>query len=95
MKINRTQLPLAAALACALAFTTAQAQQVPLPKTPADVPGPAAGTLMTKEYVQMVGRMAWRRNNFKWADTITATEPNIYITASGGDGQPGQALAQP
>jgi hypothetical protein len=26
MKITRTQLPLAAALACALAFTTAQAQ---------------------------------------------------------------------
>ena len=37
----------------------AQAQQVPLPKTAADVPGPAAGTMMTKEYVQSVGRMAY------------------------------------
>jgi len=34
-------------------------QQVPLPKTAAEVPGPAAGTAMTKEYVQMVGRMAY------------------------------------
>jgi hypothetical protein len=49
----------AAALACALAFTTAQAQQVPLPKTAADVPGPAAGTAMTKEYVQTIGKMAY------------------------------------
>lgn len=35
------------------------AQQVPLPKTAAEVSGPAAGTLMTKEYVQMVGHMAY------------------------------------
>jgi hypothetical protein len=35
-----------------------QAQQVPIPKTPAEVPGPALGT-MTKAYVQMVGRMAY------------------------------------
>ena len=59
MNITRTPTPIAAALALARAFTTAQAQQVPLPKTPADVPGPATGTLMTKEYVQMVGRMAY------------------------------------
>ena len=37
----------------------AQAQQVPLPKTAAEVPGPASGTAMTREYVQMVGRMAY------------------------------------
>src|SRR3972149_3847781 len=37
----------------------AQEQQVPQPKTAAEVPGPAAGTAMTKEYVQMVGRMAY------------------------------------
>ena len=37
----------------------AQAQQVLLPKTAAEVPGPAAGTAMTKEYVQTVGRMAY------------------------------------
>jgi len=35
------------------------AQQVPLPKTAADVPGPAAGTAMTKEYVRTIGRMAY------------------------------------
>ena len=40
-------------------MTSTHAQQVPLPKTAADVPGPAAGTVMTKEYVQMVGRMAY------------------------------------
>jgi len=55
----KTKNILAAALLCALAFTSAHAQQVPLPKTAADVPGPAAGTAMTKEYVQMVGRMAY------------------------------------
>jgi hypothetical protein len=42
---------IAAALVGALAFTTAQAQQVPLPTTAAEVPGPASGTAMTKEYV--------------------------------------------
>ena len=36
-----------------------QPGQVPLPKTAADVPGPTAGNAMTKEYVQMVGRMAY------------------------------------
>ncbi len=50
---------IAAALTSALAWTTAQAQQVPLPKTAAEVPGPAAGNTMTKEYVQTVGRMAY------------------------------------
>ena len=57
MKTKQTLI--AAALACALALSTAQAQQVPLPKTAAEVPGPAAGTAMTKAYVQMVGRMAY------------------------------------
>ena len=59
MKMKRANILLAAALACASAFTAAQAQQVPLPKTAADVPGPATGTAMTKAYVQMVGRMAY------------------------------------
>jgi len=47
------------ALFGALALTSAQAQQVPLPKTAAEVPGAVAGTAMTTEYVQMVGRMAY------------------------------------
>jgi hypothetical protein len=55
----KTPQLLAAALVCALAITTTQAQQVPLPKTAAEVPGPAAGNTMTKEYVQSVGRMAY------------------------------------
>jgi len=50
---------LAAALVGALATTTTQAQQFPLPKTAAEVPGPAAGSVMTKEYVQSVGRTAY------------------------------------
>jgi len=59
MKIARRQYLISAAIIGALAFTTAYAQQVPLPKTAADVPGPAAGNTMTKKYVQMVGRMAY------------------------------------
>jgi hypothetical protein len=49
---------LAAALVGALAFTSAHAQQVPIPQTAAEVTGPAPGP-MTKAYVQMVGRMAY------------------------------------
>ena len=36
-----------------------QTSQVPSPKNAAEVPGPVAGNTMTKEYVQMVGRMAY------------------------------------
>jgi len=39
--------------------TTEQAGQVPLPRTAADVAGPFAGTAMTKEYAQMIGKMAY------------------------------------
>ena len=59
MKIKNKQILIAAALAGVLAFTTTHAQQVPLPTSAAEVPGPASGTAMTKEYVQMVGRMAY------------------------------------
>jgi len=62
---------IAAALVGALAFTTAQAQQslqVPIPKSAAEVSGPVSGTLMTKEYVQMVGRMA-----YFWGYPLVAT----------------------
>ena len=50
--------------ACAIGIVLAmlvgnlQAQQVPIPQTAAEVPGPAPGP-MTKAYVQMVGRMAY------------------------------------
>ena len=46
-------------LAGALAFTTTHAQQVPIPTTAAEVPGPTPGTSMSKEYVQSVGHMAY------------------------------------
>lgn len=50
---------LCAVLACTLSCVNAFAQQAPLPKTAAEVPGPPSGTLMTEEYVQAVGRMAY------------------------------------
>src|SRR5215468_1988934 len=46
-------------LAVAMLAGSAQAQQFPIPTTAAEVPGPAAGNLMTKAYVQTVGRMAY------------------------------------
>ncbi len=49
-------------LACVVGATmhagNAEAQQVPIPTTAAQVPGPAPGP-MTKDYVQAVGRMAY------------------------------------
>ncbi len=42
-----------------IALTWLPAQSVAIPRTVGDVPGQAAGTAMTKEYVQMVGRMAY------------------------------------
>jgi hypothetical protein len=60
-----------AAFVGALAFTTAQAQQslqVPIPKSAAEVSSPVSGTLMTKEYVQMVGRAA-----YFWGYPLVAT----------------------
>ena len=37
----------------------ARAQQIPAPKSPADVPGTPSGTIMTKEYVAMLGSSAY------------------------------------
>jgi hypothetical protein len=39
--------------------TVVEAQQVPAPKSAADVRGTPAGTVMTKEYVATVGRLAY------------------------------------
>ena len=61
MKPGMNHLP---SIACAIGVAFAmlagnlQAQQVPIPQTAAEVPGPAPGP-MTKAYVQMVGRMAY------------------------------------
>ncbi len=84
MKNTRTQNLIAAALVGALAFTTTQAQQVPLPKTAAEVPGPASGTAMTKEYVQTVGRMA-----YVWGYTLVNSHNRragfVYVTSQNGN----------
>src|SRR5215831_1869021 len=46
-------------LACVLSTGATRAQQVPLPKDPAQVPGPAAGTMMTAAYLESVARVAY------------------------------------
>jgi hypothetical protein len=46
-------------VALAVLVGNTRAQQVPLPKTAAEVPGPASGSAMTPAYVQTVGRMAY------------------------------------
>lgn len=40
-------------------FRSQQTPQVPIPTTTAEVSGPVPGNTMTKEYVQMIGRMAF------------------------------------
>jgi hypothetical protein len=61
---------LSAALVSTLSFTNAQAQslQVPIPKSAAEVSAPVSGTLMTNEYVRMVGRAA-----YFWGYALVAT----------------------
>src|SRR3972149_1206036 len=85
MKPLRQQDMLAATLVGALAVTTAEAQQVPLPKTAAEVPGPASGNAMTREYVQIVGRMAYvwgyamvnSHNRRAWFAFVTSQNGNV------------------
>jgi len=48
-----------ALLSAATSNKIALAQQVAAPTSPADVPGTPSGTIMTKEYVDMVGRTAY------------------------------------
>src|SRR5690349_9282215 len=56
MKLTNLALAFGLAL-CAVA--SLQAQQVPQPKSAADISGTPPGTVMTKEYVAMVGRFAY------------------------------------
>jgi len=61
-KLLRTYV-FVAGLACAAPLVTApelaQAQQVQIPLTASQVPGPAPGTATTKAYVQTLGRTAY------------------------------------
>ena len=60
MKNSRHSLIIGATgVALMMLAESAQAQQFPIPRTAAEVPGPASGTAMTKEYVQTVGRIAY------------------------------------
>jgi len=56
---HRTFTACVIGVALAMLAGSTQAQQVPIPTTPAEVPGPASGNVMTKAYVEMVGRMAY------------------------------------
>ena len=59
LKMNRlTVVACAIAASIALLVGDVDAQQVPIPQTAAEVPGPLQGT-MTKAYVEMVGRIAY------------------------------------
>jgi hypothetical protein len=84
MKMKCSQILTAALLLCALALSTAQAQQVPLPTTAADVPGPAAGTAMTKAYVQMVGRMAYTWG-YAMVNSHNRRAAFAYVTSQNGN----------
>jgi len=61
-----------------LALVTAQAQQFPIPTTAAEVPGPAAGTAMTKDYVRTVGRAAFL---WGWALVNMANRASAFSKA--------------
>ena len=56
---RRSLIPLLGAEAVFLLAGQAEAQQVPIPTTAAQVPGPPTATAMTTAYVQTVGRMAY------------------------------------
>jgi hypothetical protein len=57
---RRSLIPLLGAGAAFLMLPgKALAQQVPIPTTAAQVPGPPSGTAMTTAYVQSVGRIAY------------------------------------
>jgi hypothetical protein len=56
---RRTLMAGGALLAAVAVSKVAHAQQVPAPKSAADVPGTPPGTIMTKEYVAMIARSAY------------------------------------
>ena len=81
---RRSLIPLLGAGAAFLMLAgKAWAQQVPIPTTAAQVPGPPSGTAMTTAYVQSVGRAAylwgWTLVNManRHADFSKAPEPGL------------------
>ena len=67
-----------------LTSTAAQSQQMPLPKTAADVPGPASGTTLTKEYVQMVGKFAYTWG-YAMVNSHNRRNAFAYVTSKNGN----------
>jgi hypothetical protein len=59
VRTTRRQNLIAEALVGALVCTTVQAQQYTVPTSAAEVSGPAPGVVVTRAYVQSVGRMAY------------------------------------
>ena len=84
MKITYKQNLIAAVLIGALAFTTVQAQQVPLPKTAAEVPGPASGNVLTKEYIQAIGRIAYVWG-YPMVNSHNRRDAFAYVTSQNGN----------
>jgi hypothetical protein len=82
--LTTTHTRLAVSLVGALAITSTQAQQVRLPETAADVPGPAAGTNMTREYVQMVGKMAYLWG-YALVNSHNRRDGFAYVTSQNGN----------
>jgi hypothetical protein len=76
MKQALLQALIVAGLVCPT--TILHAQQIPLPTTAAQVPGPAPGTAMTKAYVQTVGRMAYL---WGWALVNNANRHKMFSEA--------------
>ena len=81
-RIDR-RLLLEAGAASLMLAGTAWAQQVPIPTTAAQVPGPPSGTAMTTAYVQTMGRTAYLwgwalvNNANRHADFSKAPEPGL------------------
>jgi hypothetical protein len=76
---RRSLMPLLAAGAAFLMLAgNAQAQQVPIPTTAAQVPGPASGTALTTAYVQSVGRTAYL---WGWALVNMANRADAFSKA--------------
>jgi hypothetical protein len=96
MKLNGQNLT-GAALACALMAALTSCNSTPPPEaqiqtrqvstptlTAADVPGPAPGNTITKEYVDMVGRMGPTSGDGLWLIRTTAARSSGKHQSSAG-----------